>query len=758
MAVDKLINRKFKSLPLGAVKPSGYLKTQMLLQAKNLTGNMELYDEFGSNSGWLGGSGESWERGPYYVRGLVALAYALNDNGFIKRAAKWIDYAVDNQKDNGDFGSSEILKKEIYFKSRHTNTEQWWARMPMLMAIRDYYEAELNLGNEDKRILPFFDKYFRFQKKYIKLFPLSSWAKYRGADNIEIVLWYRDKCLEKGMCSDEVKWLAELAKTLLRQSFDWAESFEKTNTREHVVNTTQGFKYPFYKYLLTGDKRYLESLKKGLERIGADHGRIDNLPNADEGAKDNQATNGTETCAVVEGMLSFELGGEITGESYLYDLLESYAYNNLPNCFDYEISAYNYFQLENSVLMSHGQHGFCNDHGDSNALGISGFECCFSNMHMGYPKFVQNMWVTEGDSLVLAAYGANEMETQINGKRIAFEEVTDYPYRDTVKLVYKGEKANLKLKLRIPSWSQETHIYVNGEEKRLNVCGSYALIDREFNPLDVIEIVFRSEIKVRDFHLNTMYVKKGAVIYCMPVAEDWRQITDFDYRGIKYDGKESTKNWEIYPKEPWNFTFRKNTEMKYEENDKYSSPLPASPQNIPCKISLKMEQAKNWNLCGNKAATIAAAKTDGKEYEKYLIPTAFTRLKISVFPKISDKEVADTDRDIKTIEKIKNSLGKVPEFKTSMTRGYGLAQLSFKAKHSPNYSYRIIWGEQSGVYTDISALFSENPYSYGGDPYGARIAKDKIAVSLEDDKTYYLRISCFFKGKIYEISNEVRFN
>lgn len=125
MAVDKLINRKFKSLPLGTVKPSGYLKTQMLLQAKNLTGNMELYDEFGSNSGWLGGSGESWERGPYYVRGLVALAYALNDNGLIKRAAKWIDYAVDNQKDNGDFGSSEILKKEIYFKSRHTNTEQW---------------------------------------------------------------------------------------------------------------------------------------------------------------------------------------------------------------------------------------------------------------------------------------------------------------------------------------------------------------------------------------------------------------------------------------------------------------------------------------------------------------------------------------------------------------------------------------------------------------------------------------------------------
>lgn len=756
--MDKSVNKKYKVLPLGSVRPSGYLKTQMFLQAKNLTGNMELYDEFGSNSGWLGGSGEGWERGPYYVRGLVALAYALNDKSLIKRAAKWIDYAVDNQKDNGDFGSSEILKKEIYFKSRHTNAEQWWARMPMLMAIRDYYEGEMNLGNEDKRILPFFDKYFRFQKKYIKLYPLSSWAKHRGADNIEIVLWYREKCLEKGMSAHEVSWLLDLAEILLKQSFDWAESFEKTNTREHVVNTTQGFKYPFYKYLLTGDKRYLGSLKKGLERIGSDHGRIDNLPNADEGAKDNKATNGTETCAVVEGMLSFELGGEITGESYLYDLLESYCYNNLPNCFDYEISSYNYFQLENSVLMSHGQHGFCNDHGDSNALGISGFECCFSNLHMGYPKFVQNMWVLENDCLVLAAYGANEVETKISGKRIAFEEITDYPYRDTVKLVYKGEKAGLKLKLRIPNWSSEIHIYVNGEEVSLNVCDGYAMINREFSPSDVIEIVFRSEIEVHDFHLNTMYVKKGAVIYCMPISEDWRQIKNFDYRGIKYDGKESTKNWEIYPNEPWNFTFRKDTEMKYEENSKYSFLLPSSPENIPGKICLTMEQAKNWKLCGNIASTIEAADTDGKEYEKYLIPTAFTRLKISVFPKISDEELSDTVGDTKALEKIKASLGKVPEFKTTLTRGYGLAQLSFKAKHSPNYSYRIIWGERSGEYAYISDLFPENPYSYGGDPYGARIAKDKIAVSLEENKTYYLRIVCLCKGKPFEISDEVRFN
>ena len=756
--MDKALRRKFKSLPPGAVRPMGYLRTQMLLQAKNLTGNMELYDEFGSNSGWLGGSGEGWERESYYVRGLVALAYTLNDRALMKRAEKWIDYAVNNQKANGDFGSAEILKKDIYFKSRRVNAEQWWARMPMLMAIRDYYEGELYLGNEDKRILPFFDRYFRFQKKYIKLYPLSSWAKYRGADNIETVLWYREKCLEKGMAPHETDWLLDLAGTLLRQSFDWAESFEKTNTREHVVNTVQGFKYPFYKYLFTGDKKYLGSLKTGLERIGSDHGRIDNLPNADEGAKDNRATNGTETCAVVEGMMSFELAGEITGESYLYDLLESYCYNNLPNCFDYDISAYNYFQLENSVLMSHGQHGFCNDHGDSNALGISGFECCLSNLHMGYPKFVQNMWLMQDDTLVLTSYGANVLETEINGKKTVFEEITDYPYRDNVKLIYKGEKAFLKLKMRIPDWSRETRISVCGKDMSFRVLEGYAVTEREFSPGDEIEINFRSEIEVKDFHLNTMYVRKGAVIYCLPVDEDWRRITDFDFRGIKYGGRGSTENYEIYPAGPWNFTFRKNTEMAYEENGEYSFSLPSSPENIPGKITFKAERAENWKLCGNKAGTIQWAFTDGKEYEKYLIPTAFTRLKISVFPKISEKQLTPTGKDLQALEKINAALGKVPEFMTDLTRGCGMAQLSFEAKHSPNYSYRIIWGEKSGEYTDVSEKFEENPYSYGGDPYGARIKKDKIAVSLDENKTHYLRIARLYKGKPSAISQEVCFN
>src|ERR1700761_4820320 len=70
----------FYLLPVGSVRPAGWLRDQLQIQANGLGGHLdETWADVGSNSGWLGGSGESWERGPYFVDGLVPLAYLLDD-------------------------------------------------------------------------------------------------------------------------------------------------------------------------------------------------------------------------------------------------------------------------------------------------------------------------------------------------------------------------------------------------------------------------------------------------------------------------------------------------------------------------------------------------------------------------------------------------------------------------------------------------------------------------------------------------------
>jgi hypothetical protein len=42
----------------------------------------------GDNNGWLGGTGDGWERGPYWIDGLVPLAYQLNDPVLKAKAQK----------------------------------------------------------------------------------------------------------------------------------------------------------------------------------------------------------------------------------------------------------------------------------------------------------------------------------------------------------------------------------------------------------------------------------------------------------------------------------------------------------------------------------------------------------------------------------------------------------------------------------------------------------------------------------------------
>ena len=56
----------FNLLPLTSVKPTGWLLRQLRIQANGLSGHLdEFWPDVGPNSGWLGGTGESWERGPY---------------------------------------------------------------------------------------------------------------------------------------------------------------------------------------------------------------------------------------------------------------------------------------------------------------------------------------------------------------------------------------------------------------------------------------------------------------------------------------------------------------------------------------------------------------------------------------------------------------------------------------------------------------------------------------------------------------------
>ncbi len=88
----KLRPQAFYLLPTGAITPRGWLRRQLEIQAAGLGGHLdETWPDVGPDSGWLGGKGESWERGPYFLDGLVPLAWQLDSDELKAKALRFLD-------------------------------------------------------------------------------------------------------------------------------------------------------------------------------------------------------------------------------------------------------------------------------------------------------------------------------------------------------------------------------------------------------------------------------------------------------------------------------------------------------------------------------------------------------------------------------------------------------------------------------------------------------------------------------------------
>ena len=194
-----LAPNSFDMLPLGAVRPTGWLRRQLETQATGLGGHLdETWADVGSNSGWLGGTGESWERGPYFLDGLVPLAYLLDDDRLKRKAQKYIDWTLNNQAADGMIGPA--------------SNDDWWPRMVMLKVLAQYEEV-----TGDPRVIPVLSRYFEHQLKALPGRPLRDWGKFRWQDNALIVIWLYNR-------TGNGK-LLELARLLHKQGFDWQADF-----------------------------------------------------------------------------------------------------------------------------------------------------------------------------------------------------------------------------------------------------------------------------------------------------------------------------------------------------------------------------------------------------------------------------------------------------------------------------------------------------------------------------------------------------
>lgn len=530
-----LLTAPFAALPLGSVRPQGWLLKQCELQRDGLTGQAEaLYaDDLGTNSAWLGGSGEAWERGPYYYKGLVALAYTLDDAGLKRKAQKWIDWLLDHQRADGYLGPAA--------------NDDWWPRMVATYALRDYYEA-----TGDARVPSVLDRYFHYLLASLPVRPLKEWGKARAGDEMDVALWLYNRNGDTNLLS--------LVRQLRRQAYDWSGIFASNRfllygadyQPKHNVNVEQALKLPPVYYQLSAQPDDDQALALGLDHLMGEHGLTCDINSGTEFLAGNSSVQGVELCAIVEAMLSLETAVRITGDPALADRLETISFNALPAALGNHLKALQYYVLPNTVIATNGGQGFNQDYPNAILPGpYSGFPCCRYNFHMGWPKFAQNSWAaTADDGLALLAYAPTAVNALVRGAHVHIREDTTYPFADEVRLgVWVSKPVRFPLLVRIPAWCSNATVSINGRVQGNLPAGSFHRLARRWRNGDSVAIRLPMPLQVAAGPSRSVSLRRGPLVYSLKIGEQWTVRTP-DPLQLGFD------EFELRATTPWNYALR----------------------------------------------------------------------------------------------------------------------------------------------------------------------------------------------------------
>ncbi|MCJ7447252.1 MAG: glycoside hydrolase family 127 protein [Bacteroidales bacterium] len=654
---EPLKQNAYIKLPLGAVKPAGWLKSELEAQAAGLTGHVDEFWPDLVNSSWRGGTGEAWERAPYFLDGLVPLAYLL-DNDLLKEKVKlWIEPILASSRDSGWYGPIK-------------NNDRW----PLAVAnkvLMQYYEA-----TGDERAVEVLKKYFRYLHDTPPDWPDKDWRGVRAMENAVTGYWLYRQTQET--------WIPEAIESIQENSSDWATFYEKfpwdsaalankkipLNWKEdgltaHVVNNAMAIKYPGLWYQQSGDERYKNAVFSGIEKYDLNHGQAGGRFSGDEHLSGKSPDRGTELCSVVEYMFSLEELYEIFGDNRLADRLELLTFNALPGTTTPDMWAHQYDQQSNQVLVTGEKREWSTNGNYSNIYGLMpNFACCLANMHQGWPKFVESLWMATNDNgLIAVAYSPSIVKAKVGkGKNVTITEETDYPFKGSVTLKFSTSEAiRFPLYLRVPGWADSMVFNFKGKTK-VGKAGAAVKIAERWEDGDQVTFQIPLDLRTERRYNNSLSLLRGPLYFSLRLEKEYKSV-DINYDNYGYKG---SIDWEIYPKSSWNYGLMIDVKNMGRGIEVAENPLTRYPfadkgdmiwsadsgkyipwdKDAAVVITTRGMRIPEWTLKNNSAGVppVSPVKPEGNTEVIELVPYGCAKLRITEFPVIDLTQMMDVIR------------------------------------------------------------------------------------------------------------------
>jgi len=610
-------------LPVGAITPQGWLRGQLELQARGMTGRLaevSPWVKFEGN-GWVNPkAANGWEELSYWLKGFGDLGYVLGDQRIIAEARRWIEGILASQQPDGWFGP-EGLRRSL------DGLPDMWPHMPILNALQSYYE-----WSGDQRVLKLMRAYFRWQLTAAppRAFNLS-WGAVRFGDDLETVYWLYNRTGEA--------WLLDLGKKIHENSADWTTGIHNW----HNVNIAQGFREPAEYWLQAKQEKYLRAAERNYQEV---MGRYGQFPGGGFAGDENcrpafcDPRQGFETCGIVEFMHSFEMLARISGNPLWADRCEEIALNSLPAALTPDLRALHYLTGANMVQLDRNNKSPGLQNGGTMLSYSPGgvYRCCQHNHGMGWPYYAEELWLATADNgLCASLYAASQVRAKVgDGSEIRIAEETDYPFSDTIRLrLSAASPVEFPLYLRIPRWSGNPAVSVNGKPLAVRAGPlSYVVLRRRWADGDAVTLQLPMAVSVHTWSKNkdAVSVDYGPLTFSLAIGEKW----------VRCGGSDAWPEQEVFPTTPWNYGLvldAKHPAASFVvvRRDGPLAKQPFTPETVPIEIKAKARRIPNWTLDSKGLLNVlqpSPVQSAEPVETVTLIPMGAARLRLSAFPTI----------------------------------------------------------------------------------------------------------------------------
>ncbi len=260
-------------------------------------------------------------------------------------------------------------------------------------------------------------------------------------------------------------------------------------------------------YMATGDKQYLDAVVATAQNI------IDTEINAAGSAaafecwyhgRERQTTPAfhmMETCVTTTWLRLCETLLRLTGDRLYADCIEQTLFNAFLASLAQDGSTFSkYCPLE-------GKRGKGEDQCRMKT------NCCIANGPRGFTAMMESILMAHDNTIMLNLYHDCKASIKLpsTSNKVTIDQKTEYPADGNINITVTPEnEEEFTLKIRIPAWSEESILSVNGETVQSVTPGSYFDLKRLWKPGDKVQLTL--DMRCRKETLKNHFVlKRGPV-------------------------------------------------------------------------------------------------------------------------------------------------------------------------------------------------------------------------------------------------------